>query len=96
MWEMTYNLLAHCTVVCDLLSLRTAELLCAGGKGFVEVVLLTRTLRIVVVVVIHRELRVVWSFEVSGGVDLLKDVCCLTAEGEWGNDAICVRCWVPL
>lgn len=46
---VAHNLLAHATIVCDLLSLRAAEFLCASVEGFVEVVLLTSTLRVVVV-----------------------------------------------
>ena len=47
--EMTYNLLAHTAVVRDLLSLRTSKFLRTGSEGFIDVVLLTCTLRVVVV-----------------------------------------------
>lgn len=49
-WGSAHNLLAHAAIVRDFLSLRTSELLRAGGKGLVDVVLLTSTLRIIVVV----------------------------------------------
>lgn len=49
-WGLTYDLLARTAVVCDLLSLRAAKFLRAGGKRFVEVVLLTGALHVLVVI----------------------------------------------
>lgn len=46
---MAHNLLAHAAVIRDLLALRTAELLRTSVEGLVEVVLLTGTLRVVVI-----------------------------------------------
>lgn len=44
----TYNLLAHAPIISNLLSLRTAKLLCASIESLIKIVLLASTLCVII------------------------------------------------